>query len=278
MTRTDDDELYRCAAEAIEGAEALLIGAGAGMGVDSGLPDFRGDEGFWRAYPPFKKLGLSFYDLADPIWFHRNPHQAWGFYGHRQNLYRATRPHRGFEILARWVSNSFVFTSNVDGHFHHSGFDSNRIVECHGSIHHLQCSGPCNDSIWEADGVNVEVDDSTFLARDPLPTCPECGSVARPNILMFGDATWLTGRTSDQHHRYRQWQGELSERPLVAIEFGAGTAVPSVRREMEQQTRGRQSCLIRVNPRESQCANGISIASGALAAIERIDAILRRSD
>ena len=36
--------------------DALLVAAGAGMGVDSGLPDFRGDEGFWRAYPPFAAL------------------------------------------------------------------------------------------------------------------------------------------------------------------------------------------------------------------------------
>ena len=51
------------------------------MGVDSGLPDFRGDEGFWNAYPPFRKLGLSFVDLADPRWFADNPAQAWGFTG-----------------------------------------------------------------------------------------------------------------------------------------------------------------------------------------------------
>jgi NAD-dependent SIR2 family protein deacetylase len=47
------------AAEAIAATEALLIAAGAGMGVDSGLPDFRGSEGFWQAYPPYRKLGLG---------------------------------------------------------------------------------------------------------------------------------------------------------------------------------------------------------------------------
>ncbi len=52
----------------IEEAEAVLITAGAGMGVDSGLPDFRGNKGFWRAYPPIAKLGLSFSDMANPHW------------------------------------------------------------------------------------------------------------------------------------------------------------------------------------------------------------------
>jgi NAD-dependent SIR2 family protein deacetylase len=40
-----------------EGA-GVVIGAGAGMGVDSGLPDFRGPDGFWKAYPPYRHLGL----------------------------------------------------------------------------------------------------------------------------------------------------------------------------------------------------------------------------
>src|SRR5579871_3047174 len=99
-TPTSDPRL-RQAAEAVAAAEALLIGAGAGMGVDSGLPDFRGDQGFWRAYPPYAKLRLSFMDLASPEWFARDPQLAWGFYGHRLNLYRATQPHAGFQILLK---------------------------------------------------------------------------------------------------------------------------------------------------------------------------------
>ena len=54
------NEAIKAAARAIRDADALLIGAGAGMGVDSGLPDFRGTEGFWRAYPAFQKLDLRF--------------------------------------------------------------------------------------------------------------------------------------------------------------------------------------------------------------------------
>src|ERR1700744_4508975 len=83
----------------IRNADALLITAGAGMGVDSGLPDFRGNEGLWRAYPAIARLGLRFEQLANPSWFNRDPHLAWGFYGHRLNLYRATIPHDGFSIL-----------------------------------------------------------------------------------------------------------------------------------------------------------------------------------
>jgi hypothetical protein len=98
------------AADAIRRADALLITAGAGMGVDSGLPDFRGNEGFWRAYPAFAKLGLRFDELANPRWFASDPSLAWGFYGHRLNLYRTTTPHDGFAILLQWATESLAVT------------------------------------------------------------------------------------------------------------------------------------------------------------------------
>ncbi|HRI14246.1 MAG TPA: Sir2 family NAD-dependent protein deacetylase, partial [Verrucomicrobiota bacterium] len=186
------------AAEAVGGAQALLITAGAGLGVDSGLPDFRGTEGFWRAYPVVARLGLSFAQMANPSWFERDPHMAWAFYGHRLNLYRRTVPHAGFGQLLHWSAakphGSFVFTSNVDGHFQRAGFDSRLLAECHGSIHHLQCVRPCRDEIWSADETIVTVDEETFRAADPLPTCPFCGELARPNVLMFGDARWIPER------------------------------------------------------------------------------------
>src|ERR1041384_5621306 len=104
----DLDARLRVAAAAIRSADAILIGAGAGMGVDSGLPDFRGPEGFWRAYPPYQKRRLGCEDLAKPRWFDDDPALAWGFYGHRLNLYRKTKPHAGFAVLHRWATQRFV--------------------------------------------------------------------------------------------------------------------------------------------------------------------------
>lgn len=79
------------------------MGAGAGMGVDSGLPDFRGTDGFWRAYPSLKKVGIKFEDMANPRWFMDDPFLAWGFYGHRFNLYKKTQPHAGFALIHNWI-------------------------------------------------------------------------------------------------------------------------------------------------------------------------------
>lgn len=124
-----------------ESADALLITAGAGMGVDSGLPDFRGNTGMWQTYPELGRRRIDFTAIANPQAFKNHPRLAWGFYGHRLDLYRRTLPHRGFgrllDIADKRNLPYFVFTSNVDGQFTKAGFDPKRIYECHGSIHHL---------------------------------------------------------------------------------------------------------------------------------------------
>lgn len=270
-----DGQSIERAAATITSADALLIAAGAGMGVDSGLPDFRGNEGFWNAYPPFRAAGLSFYDLAVPRWFDDDPARAWGFYGHRRNLYRATEPHAGFAILKKWCDakprGHFVFTSNVDSHFQRAGFADDVIVECHGSLAHLQCVRRCKLEIWEAGDLEIGVDPSTFRASETLPRCPHCNKLARPNVLMFGDYGWLPERTEQQLARMQKWLSRQQKSKLAVIELGAGTAVPTVRLFCEELG----ATLVRINVREPEGPPGtFSIAGGALEALKAIDAIL----
>ena len=261
----------------IKNAKALVISAGAGMGVDSGLPDFRGKEGFWKAYPPIAKLGLSFAEMADPHWFESRPKLAWAFYGHRLNLYRATQPHRGFyqllEMGQQMPEGYFVFTSNVDGQFQKAGFAEEHIQECHGTIHHFQCVEDCEGAIWEASHEQVTVNETTFEAADPLPVCPHCGELARPNILMFGDGYWSYDRTNEQNRRFEQFINRVKAgRPPVAIiEMGAGKAVPTVRLNSQMLTQRLNATLIRINPRDYEVPYGhISIPLGAKEGIDLI--------
>ncbi|MFB9906174.1 SIR2 family NAD-dependent protein deacylase [Allokutzneria oryzae] len=272
------DEALRRAAALLDEAEALLVCAGAGMGVDSGLPDFRGGEGFWRAYPPYERLGLRFEELADPVHFSADPELAWGFYGHRMHLYRDTVPHQGFEILRRWGSELpggvRVFTSNVDGQFQRAGFAEDLIAECHGSIHHLQCVFPCSRRIRPADDLDVPVDPGTMRASAPLPECPDCGDLARPNILMFGDGHWVPDRGQAQLDALNAWRRGLHGKRLVVVEIGAGQAIPTVRRYAELASAASQS-LIRINSREAEVRHGrgVSIPANALTTLTRLDAI-----
>ncbi|MEC5399939.1 SIR2 family NAD-dependent protein deacylase [Uliginosibacterium sp. H1] len=273
-THQDITQQAEVAAALIAEADSLIIAAGAGMGVDSGLPDFRGTEGFWQAYPALAQARLRFEEIASPHAFARDPQLAWGFYGHRLALYRNTVPHEGFHILQRWTTRmprgAFVFTSNVDGQFQRAGFSGARVLECHGSIHHLQCSAPCSDALWPADAFLPDVDATACQLRSPLPRCPHCGAMARPNVLMFGDADWVEARTAEQHRRYRAWRAAVSA-PVV-IELGAGTHIATVRYFSESQ----DAPLLRINPTEARVGDGrgIGMACGALAGLQAIDGAL----
>ena len=267
-------EKLQKAKQLLREADAIFITAGAGMGVDSGLPDFRGVEGFWNAYPKARELGLSFEEMANPEWFESDPHLAWAFYGHRLHLYRDTVPHEGFSKLLD-LSNSkkyqsSVFTSNVDGQFQKAGFSEQKVMECHGSIHYLQCADDCESRLWSAKDTVVEIGEG-FRAKDPLPTCPYCGRIARPNILMFGDFGWNYSRTDEQRDRLTQWMDHLESigARIAIIEMGAGTAVPTVRNTGEQIAGRFDTPLIRINPRESHGAE-IGIPLGTVEALKQI--------
>lgn len=269
--------MYKKATEIIKSADALLIGAGAGIGVDSGLPDFRGTEGFWKAYPPIAKLGIRFEKMANPQWFTERPRLAWAFYGHRYNLYKETVPHKGFEHLLNIGKSKpngyFVYTSNVDGHFQKSGFDDDKIYEIHGSINHLQCKDGCTNHIWDADFEKIKIDAEKFEAIGDLPKCKHCSSIARPNILMFGDWNWLSYRSERQSQKYHQWINSLRNQnsKLVILEFGAGKAVPSVRMNSSRVLSQVNATLIRINPRDYDVPNGqIGVSAGSLEAMDKV--------
>lgn len=267
------------AAKVVRDAEVFVITAGAGMGVDSGLPDFRGDQGFWKAYPAYSRLGLSFVECANPRHFAEDPSFGWGFYGHRTNLYRDTVPHEGFQIIRKWIEMNraeyFVVTSNVDGQFQKAGYADDRILEVHGSIHWLQCQTPCNSTIWlndEAIGIN----EATMRARPPLPRCHECGEVSRPNILMFGDWSWLPDRTRMQEGAFERYLTSHAGRRIAVIEMGAGSAIPTIRATSERIGWGfEHATVIRINPREPEInPPHISIPCGALEGVRSIDSLL----
>ena len=156
-----------------------------------------------------------------------------------------------------------VFTSNVDGQFQKAGFDEEAILEVHGSIHHLQCTAPCSEEIWPCEE-DVPVDVATMRALS-VPSCPSCGRVARPNILMFGDWSWLSDRTRGQEMRFDSFCAQHQHEPLAVVEMGAGTAIPTIRYTSEQLGRAPAATVIRINPREPQIGGRhISLPCGAL--------------
>lgn len=268
------NETFARAADLVRHADGLIVTAGAGMGVDSGLPDFRGEGGFWKHYPALGRAGLSFTSIACPEAFRRTPRLAWGFYGHRLRMYRETVPNAGFHILKRWAEGmkhgAFVVTSNVDGQFQKASFNENRVYEVHGSIHHLQCLDACRQDVWTAEGFEPVVDEVTCTLTNEPPRCPHCGGLARPHILMFGDWEWLDGQSRIQGTVVTQWRLKV-QRPVV-VEIGAGTDIPTIRILGHQM----DAPMIRINPKESAVSNesDVSLPMGCLDALRTIDAVL----
>lgn len=269
---------YHTIAETIHNARAMIVTAGSGMGVDSGIPDFKGGNGFWDAYPQYRKMGVTFADVADFHHLMTNPHSGWGFYGQRANLYRKLEPHKGFSLLLEWAKrynlDTFVVTTNVDCQFQKAGFKEDQVLEVHGTVHHLQCSKPCSKEIWE----NVETFDvnEETMRISSYPTCPKCGAVARPNILMYG-SSMLYERVSTQEDNYEAFMERNGEGPTVVIEIGAGTWVPTMRQLSERLGRRSECKVIRINPGAPHIsAPHFSCAAGALTALQSIENALQQ--
>jgi NAD-dependent SIR2 family protein deacetylase len=285
MTTPPTELLLRQSAEWIRQAKCILVTAGAGMSVDSGLPDFRGPEGFWRAYPAFKKLGKKFEEMSNPEWFEKDPKVAWGFFGHRLQLYDRTIPHRGYHIIRSWQKlptgttqsgqtttaatpadapskSMFVYTSNVDGAFEKVGFRPDQIAECHGAGTRLQCTDEgcaIKHGPWKTPAdFRVDVDMETVTASpETMPHCPHCGRLARPNILMFGDMTCDIRVMDQQEEEFERWKRKAKRvcreglGDFLVIEIGAGTYVPTIRWTSEKTTEELEGRLIRVNLRDA---------------------------
>ncbi len=260
------------AAQAVKSAEAIFITAGSGINVDSGLIK---SQNYSKSL--ISKLIKTTDNIDHPIWFEKAPEKAWAYYGYLLNTFRQTKPHQGFykllELAEKKEFGYFIYTSNVDGQFQKAEFDDAFIEECHGSIHHFQCTRPCSSEIWDAMQEKVNVDLEIFEATGELPKCPNCGGIARPNILMFGDWNWISHRSNEQGNRLQKWLETINslDAKLTIIEIGAGHAVPTVRLQSQRVSRSIKSTLIRINPKDFDvCEGAIGLPFGAIEGVNKI--------
>eukprot|EP01124_Arcella_intermedia_P031539 TRINITY_DN7138_c0_g1_i1.p1 TRINITY_DN7138_c0_g1~~TRINITY_DN7138_c0_g1_i1.p1 ORF type:complete len:283 (+),score=55.32 TRINITY_DN7138_c0_g1_i1:24-872(+) len=268
------------AAKYLKEADAILIGTGAGMGVDSGLGTFRGrNAGVW---PPLVRLNMDFTEASNPKWFPTQPNFAWAFWVYRYNAYTSKEPHQGYHILKNLSTKkkfgAFSYTSNIDGHWLKCGFEENRVFECHGTVHYMQCQKPCQEFIYPTSP--EEMSKMVFVKDDyvqNLPHCPKCGLVARPNVDMFDDVEIITIRQKQQTQDYQAWlsQVQASGGKLAVIEIGAGLALPVVREECERVAKAFSAPLIRLNLDDNsippEIPQGVSLPMGALQALSAIE-------
>lgn len=118
------------------------------------------------------------------------------------------------------------------------------------------------------------MDESNCRLINAAAACPQCGAVARPNVLMFNDWSWCNSRKEAQAARQEEWLLSIS-RPVV-VELGSGTEVPTVRRFSERIARQVGGRLIRINPREPgvPTKSDVGLAMNALDGIKAIAGVL----
>jgi NAD-dependent deacetylase len=156
-------------AELICSAQPCVVLTGAGISTESGIPDFRSPTGIWTRYDPMEYATISAF-RADPV-------KVWDFYGRRLGVLRDARPNAGHLALAELEHRGLVravITQNVDRL--HALAGSRELVEVHGSIRTASCLD-CGD-VTEFDEV---------VAMLPVPRCPHCGRVLKPDVVMFGE-------------------------------------------------------------------------------------------
>jgi NAD-dependent deacetylase len=156
-------------AELVRLRQPCVVLTGAGISTESGIPDFRSATGIWAEYDPM--------EVATIEAFLTHPERVWEFYAKRLQVLDDAEPNEGHRALAEledrgWVR--AVITQNIDRLHERAG--SCALVEVHGSIRTSSCLR-C--------GTVVPFDEVVRLL--PLPACPGCGRVLKPDVVMFGE-------------------------------------------------------------------------------------------
>ena len=261
----------------IKEAEAIVVFAGAGMGVDSGLEQYRGTDGLWTKSVLINDKEIPFKDLLCHESFDTMPEQSWAFIAWLIDQYKHTIPHKGFEILLDLVNGKeyFIVTSNCDEQFQKAGFDTDKIWECHGSIFNMQCMDILERNVYKTPA--LEVDKERMVLISNVPKCPTCGLNCRPNMYLFYDWFWISNNSVAQQIKYNKWHKDIkvSGKKIVAFEIGAGKTIDTLRKAARNFT-GEDIPLIRINPNdfEVHSANQIGVAMGATEFFEGIDKMI----
>ena len=173
----------------------VLVLTGAGVSAESGIPTFRGKDGYWRNLDPAR--------LATPEAFEKNPNLVWEWYRERRQRIWNAQPnaaHAAISTLAQHAGEFLLVTQNVDDLHARAGLLKEKMVQIHGDIFVTRCSR-CEFSRRDDDqddqldqecsagfGVRRHVAAALKARTCPrTPRCPNCDALMRPGVVWFGE-------------------------------------------------------------------------------------------
>jgi NAD-dependent deacetylase len=203
----------------------VLVITGAGVSAESGIPTFRGKDGYWRNLDPIK--------LATPEAFARDPELVWQWYRERRHSIRNAQPNAAHEAIANLAQSADEFqlvTQNVDNLHERAGLAKAEMVQIHGDIFVTKCSRCDFEHEQEQD-------------QNGVPRCTKCDALMRPGVVWFGEP--LPARETERVENYLQ-------RDSCGVVIVAGTTATFgyiIDWALRASRRGGE--LIEVNPEET---------------------------
>lgn len=236
------------------GARSALFITGAGISAASGIPTYRGVGGLYGDTPTEEGIAIEV-ALSGPM-FRRRPELTWKYIHQIEQASRGARfnaAHAALATLERRMERAWVLTQNVDG-FHRAA-GSERVIDIHGDIHRLICTGCGRDERVES-----------YAHLTALPRCAGCGAVLRPDVVLFGEMLPL--------EKVEALRRELAVGFDVVVSIGTSSLFPYIVQPVIDAARAGQA-TIEINPQETDVSGWVEVRL-AMPAVEALQGILER--
>lgn len=217
--------------EKLQEAQAVVIGAGAGLSAAAGLT--YGGERFRRYFGDFiRKYGMT--DMYSAGFYpFETQEEKWAYWSRHIYYNRYDQPAgNAYLDLCRLVRDKeyFVLTTNVDHCFQKAGFDKKRLFYTQGDYGLFQCSGPCCQETWDNEALirrMMEEQRDMRISTELLPWCPRCGKPLTMNLRsddkFVQDKGWYAAA-----QRYEDFLRRHKGSSMVFLELGVGYNTPGI--------------------------------------------------
>jgi NAD-dependent deacetylase len=254
------------------GDEELAFLTGAGTSAESGIPTFRGSDGFWRVgsknYTPM--------DLATRAMFDREPETVWAWYLARFAACAAAQPnaahHAIASLQAAYGKRVALITQNVDGLHQRAGSPADRTYAIHGDARFVRCSNACGVGVVPLPA--IDVNDARAGLSKPLRsllTCTGCRGWMRPHVL------WFDEYYDEEHYRAESAMAVARRASLLVVVGTTGATTLPMKIGLECRDRGVPIIDVNIEstPFSDMAARaGLLVRETATAALPRISSLL----